>query len=160
MTFAEVESGFSNLYFEGNNFENELNGEDAREDHVQVVERVGVMSALTLVLQTTDHTYTHTLSFYGPISGTIRVSRWQKKSSSGFYSARRDTRYTDNPAGCHSIRTNQRSTSLIPHFYTGCPSCCNPHTSSWLGTDTKYAGLHTQWIGSDIQSTCSNFHKQ
>jgi len=57
MTFAEVESGFSNLYFEGNNFENELDGEDAREDHVQVVERVCVMSALTLILQTTDHTY-------------------------------------------------------------------------------------------------------
>ena len=30
---------------------------------------------------------------------------------------------TDHPAGRHSIRTNQRLTSIIPHFYAGCPSC-------------------------------------
>jgi len=34
-----------------------------------------------------------------------------------------------------------------PHFYTGCPSCRNPHTLSWLGTGTKYAGWHNQWHG-------------
>jgi len=32
------------------------------------------------------------------------------------------------------------------HFYAGCPSCCNPPTLSWLGTGTKYAGLHTRWM--------------
>jgi len=32
-----------------------------------------------------------------------------------------------------------------PHFYIGCPSCYNPPNLSWLGTGTKYAGLHTQW---------------
>jgi len=48
----------------------------------------------------------------------------------------------------HPIRTNQRPTSIIPSFlhrmpfllYAGCSS-----TLSWLGTGTKYAGLHTQW---------------
>jgi len=34
-----------------------------------------------------------------------------------------------------------------PHFYAGCPSCHNPSNLSWLGTGTKYAGLHTQWLG-------------
>ena len=34
-----------------------------------------------------------------------------------------------------------------PNFYAGCPSCHNPPTLSWLGTGTKYAGLHTQWRG-------------
>jgi len=29
------------------------------------------------------------------------------------------------------------------HFYARCPSCRNPPTLSWLGTGTKYAGLHT-----------------
>jgi len=29
----------------------------------------------------------------------------------------------------------------------GCPSCHNPPTSSWLGTGTEFAGLHTQWCG-------------
>jgi len=34
-----------------------------------------------------------------------------------------------------------------PHFYAGCPSCHNLTTLPWLGTGTKYAGLHTQWRG-------------
>ena len=34
-----------------------------------------------------------------------------------------------------------------PHFYAGFPSCCNPPNIYWLGTGTKYAGLHTQWLG-------------
>jgi len=31
-----------------------------------------------------------------------------------------------------------------PHFYAGCSSCYYPPNLSWLGTGTKYAGLHTQ----------------
>ena len=71
------------------------------------------------------HTHTHTQPFYGPFSGTTRVSRCRKKSSSGLYGAREDIRgrHANHPAGHHSIRTNQRPTSLIPHFYAGCPSC-------------------------------------
>jgi len=34
-----------------------------------------------------------------------------------------------------------------PYFCAGCPSCCNPPNLSWLGTGTKYDGLHTQWLG-------------
>jgi len=56
-------------------------------------------------------------------------------------------RHTNHPAGRHSIRTNQCPPSS-PHFYTGCSSNCNPPTLSWLGTGIKYAGLHTQWLGS------------
>jgi len=37
--------------------------------------------------------------------------------------------------------------SSSPHFYAGCPSCCNPPTLSWLWTGTKNAGLHIQWHG-------------
>jgi len=83
-------------------------------------------------------------------SGTTRVSRCQKKSSSGLCGARGDIRgrHTDNPAGRHSIRTNQRPTSIIPHFCAGCPSCRNAPNLSWLRAGTKYAGLHTQWRGS------------
>jgi len=39
--------------------------------------------------------------------------------------------------------SNPRPSS--PHFLARCPSCHSPSTSSWLGTGTKYAGLHTQW---------------
>jgi len=56
-------------------------------------------------------------------------------------------RHIDNEAGRHSNRTNQRSTSITLHFYTRCPSCHNPPNLSWLWTGTKYAGLHTQWLG-------------
>jgi len=33
-----------------------------------------------------------------------------------------------------------------PYFYAGCLSCRNSPNLSWLGTGTKYAGLHTQWV--------------
>jgi len=89
--------------------------------------------------------------FYVPFSGTTWVSQCQrkKKSSSEFYGARVDNIgiHTDHPAGRHSIRTNQRPTSFIPHFYAGSPSCRKPPTLSLIGTGTKYAGLHTQWRG-------------
>jgi len=53
--YTVIESGMPNLYFEGNNFQNELDSEYTGKENVQVVERVCVMSALTLILQTTDH---------------------------------------------------------------------------------------------------------
>jgi len=70
---------------------------------------------------TAQRTHTHTRPFYGPFSGTTRVSRCQKKSSSGLYSAREDNRgrHTDHPAGRHSIRTNQHSPPSSPPFFTG-----------------------------------------
>jgi len=33
---------------------------------------------------------------------------------------------TDSPAGCHPIRSINAPTSIIPQFYSGCPSCRNP----------------------------------
>jgi len=53
-------------------------------------------------------------------------------------------RHTNNPAGHHSIWTNQQPTSLIPPFSRRMPSCRNPLQ---LGTGIKHAGLHTQWLG-------------
>jgi len=41
-----------------------------------------------------------------------------------------------------------------PQFYARCPSCRNPPNLSWLGTGTKYAGLHTWRLGlNDIINT-------
>ena len=36
---------------------------------------------------------------------------------------------------------------LSPHFYAVRPSCHNLPNLSWLGTGTRYAGLHIQWPG-------------
>jgi len=48
---------------------------------------------------------------------------------------------------CHTIQTNWCRQLCHPHhFYAGCPSLHNPLNLSWLGTGTKYAGLHTQWL--------------
>ena len=79
-------------------------------------------------------THTHarmhacTQPFYDPFSGTTWMSQWQKKSSSGLYGAREDIRgrHTNNPAGCHSIRTNQWPTSLIPPFLHRIPFLPQP----------------------------------
>jgi len=61
------------------------------------------------------HINTHTIVLQ-PFSWTTRVSQCQKKSSSGLYGASGDmkSRHIDNPAGLHSIRTNQWPTSLMP----------------------------------------------
>jgi len=63
--------------------------------------------------------------FYGPFSGTTWVSHCQKKSS-GLYGARGDIRgrHTDNPAGCHSIRTNPWPT--FPPFLRRMPFLSQP----------------------------------
>ena len=65
-----------------------------------------------------------------------------------FYCAREDNRgrHTDHLAGRHSVWTNQWPTSIIPPLCQ-MPFLPQPPTLSWLGTITKYAGLHTQCCG-------------
>ena len=94
------------------------------------------------LLPTNTHTHTTVLQ---PFFRFIRMSRCQKKSS-GLCGAREDNRrrHTNNPAGHHSMQTNQQPTSITPHFYAGCPSYHNPPNLSWVGTGTKYACLRTQ----------------
>jgi len=53
---------------------------------------------------------------------------------------------------CCPILTNWCPHLWHPHhFYAGCPSWHNPPNLSWLGTGTKYAGLHTRWLGVTIK---------
>jgi len=48
---------------------------------------------------------------------------------------------------CHPIQTNWCPRLChLHHFYAGCPSWHNPPNLSWLGTGTKYPGLHTRWL--------------
>ena len=98
-------------------------------------------------LPTLHHTYTHTLTH----TTVLRPFFWDYPSEPVpeeiFWTFMVQGKITevdiDHPVGWHSIRTNQRPTSIITHFYAGCPSCRNHPTLSWLGTGTKYAGLHT-----------------
>jgi len=98
---------------------------------------------------------THTQQFYVPLSGTTRVCRYQKRHSPthtwnvlcesviilDFMRRGEHNRgkCTDNPAGRHPIRTIDAPTFIIPSR--------NPPNLSWLGTGTKYAGLHTWRLG-------------
>jgi len=64
--------------------------------------------------------------FYGPFSGTTRVSRCRRELLDFMVQGQINRgRHTDHPAGCHSIRTN----FTIPHFLqAGCPSCRPPNS--------------------------------
>jgi len=55
--------------------------------------------------------------------------------------------HTDHLAGHHSIRINQRPTSIVPLFLGQMPFLLQPCQFILLGTGTKYAGWHTQWLG-------------
>ena len=63
--------------------------------------------------------------FYGPFSGTTRVSRCQKRTLEFMVHGKINRgRHTDHPAGRHAIRTNQCPPPPSPHFLqAGCPSC-------------------------------------
>jgi len=128
---------------------------------------------------THTHAHTHTHQFYDPFSSTIQVSQCQKKSSSGFYGAREDKqRQTHRPSSWAPLHPDQSAptgcwlvwmewrpagppTSIIPPpFCARYPSCRNPPTLSWLGTGTKYAGLHTQWRCETLNMCQFNFNNE
>ena len=74
----------------------------------------------------TIHTHTH--PFNGPLSGTTRVSRYQKGKTNLDFTGARDSEWQWNPLGhmqlCTSLRTdNHASTSPLSFLQAGCPSC-------------------------------------
>jgi len=62
---------------------------------------------------------------------------------------------------CHPIQTNWCPHLYHPHhfFYAGCLSLHNPPNLSWLGTGTKYAGLHTWWLGCQLSKAITKKSK-
>jgi len=94
----------------------------------------------------------HTQQFYCPFSETTPVSWCQNKSSSGHYGAREDNmgKHTDNLAARHSIRTNQRPTSIIPPIFTpdALPAATLPiYPGLGQAPNMLACHLHTQWFG-------------
>jgi len=71
--------------------------------------------------------YTHN-PFNGPLTGTIRVSRYQKGKTNLDFAEARDTEWQWNLLGhmqvCTSLQTdNHASTTLLSFLQAGCPSC-------------------------------------
>jgi len=74
-------------------------------------------------------THTHTHPFNGPLSGTTRVSRYQKCETNMDFTEARDSEWQWHQLGnmqvCTSLQTdNHASTQPLSFLQTGCPSCC------------------------------------
>ena len=74
-----------------------------------------------------DHS-THTHLFNDPLSGTTRVSQYQKGKTSLDFTQARDSEWQWNPLGHMQVYTslqtdNHTSTSLLSFLQAGCPSC-------------------------------------
>ena len=81
----------------------------------------------------TRHTHTHTHPFNGPLSGTTRVSRYQKGKTYLDFTGARDSEWQWHQLGhmqvCTSLQTdNHASTSLLSFLQAGCPSCRPTHS--------------------------------
>ena len=73
--------------------------------------------------------HTHTHPFNGPLSGTTRVSRYQKGKTNLDFTGARDSERQWHQLGhmqvCTSLQTdNHTSTSPLSFLQAGCPSCC------------------------------------
>ena len=107
----------------------------------------------------TSFTHTNTQPFYGPFSGATRVSRCQKKSSSGLLWCK-GRQQADTP----TIRICATPYGLISgpppslHFYAGCSSCHNLPTLSWLGTDTEWLAYPVAWFQTSFSSNVLSRH--
>jgi len=96
----------------------ELNGTGARLRKISY-------DNLTSILRCT-HTHTH--PFNGPLSGTTRVSRYQKCKNSLDFTEARDSEWQWHQLGhmqvCSSLQTdNHTSTPPLCFLQAGCPSC-------------------------------------
>jgi len=104
-------------------------------------------------LEWLTHTQTNHFTALWTLSGKTRVSRYQKVHFAIFWIFWSKMKITQADAPTiwmdyHPIQTNWCPHLCHPHhFYTECGSFHNPPNLSWLGTGTKYAGLHTRWLG-------------
>ena len=105
-----------------------------------------------------EHTHTHT--FNGPLSGTTRVSRYQKGKTNLDFTEARDRQWQWHQLGhmqvCTSLQTNNHaSTPPLRFLQAGCPSC-RPTNSvkalkGWRRTRTLQRKLAVSY-------TCSKCH--
>ena len=74
------------------------------------------------------HKHTHTRPFNGPLSGTTRVSRYQKGKTNLDFAEARDSEWQWHQLGhvqvCTFLQTdNHASTPQLSFLQAGCPSC-------------------------------------
>ena len=100
--------------------------------------------------------------FYGPFSGTTRVSRCQKRTSDFMVQGKINRgRHTDHPAGRHSIRNNQCPLPPSPIF-TGRMPFLPPsqQCQSTDGTDMLLLPLRNHTKSKHSKTSSSNLDKK
>ena len=87
-----------------------------------------VISMLLCLHYLLSYTHRHTHPFNGPLSGTTRVSRYQKGNTNLDFTEARDSEWQWHQLGrmqvCTSLHTdNHANTSPLSFLQAGCPSC-------------------------------------
>ena len=107
--------------------------------------------------QTDTHTYTHTHTFNGRLSGTTRVSRYQKGKTNVDFTEARDSEWQWHQLGHMQVGTslqtdNYASTPPLSFLQAGCPSCRPTNSVKALKAVTA-THTHTDKLYSDRRST-------
>jgi len=89
----------------------------------------------------------HTHPFNGPLSGTTRVSRYQKGKTSLDFTEARDSEWQwlqlVHMQVCTSLQTdNHTSTPTLSFLQAGCPSCRPTNTVKALKATNFFSGPH------------------
>ena len=105
----------------------------------------------------------HTHPFNSPLSGTTRVSRYQKGKTNLDFAEARDSEWQWNPLGhmqvCTSLQTdNHASTPPLSFLQAGCPSCRPTNSVKALKAITKKKTLQQNAVH-DQQSVSHWWHK-
>ena len=83
--------------------------------------------SLTTVSLLAITTHTHTHPFNGPLSGTTRVSRYQKSKTNLNFTGARDSEWQCHQLGhmqvCTSLQTDNHASTSPLFLQAGCPSC-------------------------------------
>ena len=78
---------------------------------------------MCFVVWPTTHTHTHTHTFSGPVSGTTRVSRYQKSKTNLDFTEARDSEWQWHQLGlmqvCTSLQTDNHASTPPLSFFTG-----------------------------------------
>jgi len=104
------------------------------------------------------HTHIHTHPFNGPLSGTTRVSQYQKGKTNLDFTEARYSEWQWHQQGrmqvCTSHQTdNNASTSLLSFLQAGCPSCRPTNSVKALKALSKNT---EQKIANPSTCTCEN----
>jgi len=87
----------------------------------------------------TTHTHTHTHTFNGPLSGTTRVSRYQRDKTNLDFTESRDSEWQWHQLGHMQVCTSlHASTPPLSLLQAGCPSCRQTNSVKALKATTDH----------------------